>query len=164
MTTHYTLNHRQASSDALRPLLSTTMATVEEHSLLAKLDSVAPLAQFDAFPKLPSTYKARSESRGFMTLFVAILAVLLVLNDIGEYIWGWSDYEFSVDNNKTPFLNINLDMVVAMPCGCEWVSLLFCPFGLWVCMELCWDKIGDTSPGETSVYAYSPERLVSGEK
>ncbi len=105
------------------------MATVEEHSLLAKLDSVAPLAKFDAFPKLPSTYKARSESRGFMTLFVAILAVLLVLNDVGEYIWGWSDYEFSVDNNKTPFLNINLDMVVAMPCGCEWVSLRFYPFG-----------------------------------
>ncbi len=124
------------------------MATVEEHSLLAKLDSVAPLAKFDAFPKLPSTYKARSESRGFMTLFVAILAVLLVLNDVGEYIWGWSDYEFSVDNNKTPFLNINLDMVVAMPCGCEWVSLRFYPFSLCVCLKLCWGEIGDTSLGE----------------
>ncbi|KAF9475437.1 DUF1692-domain-containing protein [Pholiota conissans] len=93
------------------------MAAVEEPSLLDKLDSVAPLAQFDAFPKLPSAYKARSESRGFMTIFVALLAFLLVLNDIGEFIWGWPDYEFSVDNNKSPFFNINVDMIVAMPCG-----------------------------------------------
>ncbi|KAF8963124.1 endoplasmic reticulum vesicle transporter-domain-containing protein [Flammula alnicola] len=95
--------------------MSVTMA--EEPSLLDKLDAVAPLAQFDAFPKLPSTYKARSESRGFMTLFVALLAFMLMLNDISEFIWGWTDYEFSVDNNKSSFLNINVDMVVAMPCG-----------------------------------------------
>ncbi|KDR78584.1 hypothetical protein GALMADRAFT_244023 [Galerina marginata CBS 339.88] len=92
-------------------------ATMEEPSLLDKLDQVAPLAQFDAFPKVPSTYKARSESRGFMTIFVAFLAFMLLLNDIGEFIWGWPDYEFSVDNNKSSFLNINVDMTVAMPCG-----------------------------------------------
>jgi len=96
--------------------MSTTIA--EEPSLLDKLDQVAPLAKFDAFPKLPSTYKARSESRGFMTLFVAFMAFMLVLNDVGEYIWGWPDYEFSVDNNKSSYLNINVDMTVAMPCGC----------------------------------------------
>ncbi|TFY58763.1 hypothetical protein EVJ58_g6210 [Rhodofomes roseus] len=45
-------------------------------TLLEKIDEIvpAPLAQFDAFPKLPSTYKARSESRGFLTVFVALLA------------------------------------------------------------------------------------------
>jgi len=102
--------------------MSTTMA--EEPSLLDKLDKVAPLAQFDAFPKLPSTYKARSESRGFMTVFVACMAFILLLNDIGEFIWGWPDYEFSVDKNQSSFLNINVDMVVAMPCnrGCPYSS------------------------------------------
>ncbi|PPQ80959.1 hypothetical protein CVT26_003530 [Gymnopilus dilepis] len=88
-----------------------------EPSLLDKLDAVAPLAKLDAFPKVPSTYKTRSESRGFMTLFVAFLAFLLILNDVGEFIWGWPDYEFSVDGSKSNYLNINLDMVVAMPCG-----------------------------------------------
>ncbi|KAF8336035.1 DUF1692-domain-containing protein [Amanita rubescens] len=90
----------------------------KEESLLDKLDSVvpAPLAQFDAFPKLPSTYKARSESRGFMTIFVVLVAFLLVLNDIGEYIWGWPDYEFSVDREHPPLLLVNLDMTVNMPC------------------------------------------------
>lgn len=90
----------------------------EEQSLLAKLDAVvpAPLADLDAFPKLPSTYKARSESRGFLTVFVGLLALLMMLNDIGEYIWGWPDYEFSVDTERSNFLNINVDVVVNMHC------------------------------------------------
>ncbi|KAK2467246.1 hypothetical protein APHAL10511_000795 [Amanita phalloides] len=90
----------------------------QDESLLDKLDSVVatPLAQFDAFPKLPSTYKARSESRGFMTLFVILVALLLVFNDVAEYIWGWPVYGFSVDRDHAPFLKINLDIVVNMPC------------------------------------------------
>ncbi|KZT65910.1 DUF1692-domain-containing protein [Daedalea quercina L-15889] len=87
-------------------------------TLLDKIDEIvpAPLAQFDAFPKLPSTYKARSESRGFLTIFVSLLAFLLLLNDIGEYIWGWPDHEFSVDKDAGNDMNINVDMVVNMPC------------------------------------------------
>ncbi|PFH45459.1 hypothetical protein AMATHDRAFT_71676 [Amanita thiersii Skay4041] len=90
----------------------------EDSTLLAKLDAIVPtpLAQFDAFPKLPSTYKARSESRGFMTLFVALIALLLMLNDIGEYIWGWPQYSFSVDQDTSSLLNVNLDMTVNMQC------------------------------------------------
>lgn len=96
------------------------MATNGEPSLLETFSNLAPasLSRFDAFPKLPATYKARSQSRGFMTIFVAFLAVLLLLNDVGEFLWGWPDYEFSVDRNVNPNLEINLDMVVAMPCAC----------------------------------------------
>jgi endoplasmic reticulum-Golgi intermediate compartment protein 2 len=95
--------------------------TQEEDSLLSSLDSLAPesLKQFDAFPKLPSTYKSRSESRGLLTAFVAFIAFLLVLNDLGEYIWGWPDYEFTVDNDARSHMDINVDMVVKMPCQCE---------------------------------------------
>ena len=95
------------------------MSQANEKSLFDKLDDVAPgLAQFDAFPKLPSTYKARSESRGFLTLFVILLSVLLVLNDVAEYVWGWPDYEFSVDTRSGSYMNINVDMVVNTPCSC----------------------------------------------
>ena len=89
--------------------------------LVEKLDEIVhtPLQKFDAFPKLPSTYKARSESRGFLTLFVTFMAFLLVLNDLGEYLWGWPDYEFSVDRTMSNELNINVDMMVNMGCGCE---------------------------------------------
>ncbi|KAI0636321.1 DUF1692-domain-containing protein [Trametes polyzona] len=101
--------------------MATMTKTVERPgspSILDKLDDIvpAPLAQFDAFPKVPSTYKTRSESRGFLTIFVAFVAFLLVLNDIGEYIWGWPDYEFGVDTDQSNALDINVDMVVNMPC------------------------------------------------
>ncbi|EMD33361.1 hypothetical protein CERSUDRAFT_117979 [Gelatoporia subvermispora B] len=91
----------------------------EEPSLLDKIDEMvpAPFAQFDAFPKLPTTYKARSESRGFLTLFVAFAAFLLVLNDLGEYIWGWPVYDFTVDSDPSSDLKINVDMMVNMPCA-----------------------------------------------
>lgn len=94
----------------------------ESPSLLDKLDEMVstPLAEFDAFPKLPSTYKARSESRGFLTIFITFMAFLLVLNDLGEYIWGWPDYEFSVDRDTSSDMNVNVDMVVNMPCQCEY--------------------------------------------
>ncbi|TFK61941.1 DUF1692-domain-containing protein [Pluteus cervinus] len=89
----------------------------QDESILEKLDhAAAPLAKFDAFPKLPSTYKARSESRGFLTLVIGLIAFLLVLNDVGEYIWGWPHFEFSVDNDLSPYLTVNVDMVVNMPC------------------------------------------------
>lgn len=103
------------------------MSTMKDRSpspsfLIDKLDEIVhntPLQEFDAFPKLPSTYKARSESRGFLTLFVTFIAFLLVLNDLGEYIWGWPDYEFSVDRDPANDMKINVDMVVNMPCQCE---------------------------------------------
>ena len=98
-------------------------APAREKSLLDKLDDAVPgLARFDAFPKLPSTYKARSESRGFLTLFVILLAVLLVLNDLAEYVWGWPDYEFSVDTQAGSYMMVNVDMVVNTPCSCMYPS------------------------------------------
>lgn len=122
---------------------------MEDPSILDKLDSVVPtpLAKFDAFPKLPSTYKSRSESRGFMTVFVALLALLLMLNDIGEYVWGWRDEEFSIDSNKSSYLSINVDISVAMPCKCEdlfllerWTKFLKCETDLSVDLR---DAVGD---------------------
>ncbi|KAJ7027420.1 endoplasmic reticulum-golgi intermediate compartment-domain-containing protein [Mycena alexandri] len=91
----------------------------EEPSILEKLDAAvpAPLAQFDAFPKLPSTYRARSNSRGVLTLFVCLVTFTLMLNDIGEWLFGWPDHEFSVDGGTGSFMTINVDLVVAMPCS-----------------------------------------------
>ena len=91
-----------------------------EESILDKLDKVAPAAlnQFDAFPKLPSTYKARSGGRGFLTVLVALISFLLIANDIGEYFWGWPTYEFGMDRNDESFMAVNIDLIVNMPCRC----------------------------------------------
>jgi len=92
----------------------------EEFSLLDKIDAYAPasLKSFDAFPKLPSTYRPRSSERGFLTLFIAFIAFLLVANDIGEFLWGWPDFEFGVDYTPASFLDVNVDLIVNMPCNC----------------------------------------------
>ena len=103
--------------------------------IIDKLEDIvpAPLARFDAFPKLPSTYKARSESRGLLTIFVTLCAFILVLNDFGEYLWGWPMHEFSIDHDRSNDMNINVDMIVNMPCQCESSSITtftkyFCTF------------------------------------
>jgi hypothetical protein len=91
-----------------------------ETSLLDKIDAAAPasLKSFDAFPKLPSTYRTRSGERGFLTLFIAFIALLLVANDICEFVWGWPDYEFGVDHTPASYLDVNVDLIVNMPCKC----------------------------------------------
>ncbi|KAI5981013.1 endoplasmic reticulum vesicle transporter-domain-containing protein [Pisolithus albus] len=83
------------------------------------------LVQFDAFPKLLSTYKSRSESHGLFTLLVALIAFLLVLNDLGEYIWGWPDYEFSIDTTSDSFMDVNVDIVVNTPMSVAVLYRLF---------------------------------------
>jgi hypothetical protein len=102
------------------------MDSQEELSLLDKIDAVAPtpLKSFDAFPKLPSTYRTRSSERGFLTLFIAFIAFLLVANDIGEFIWGWPDFEFGVDDTPASYMDVNVDMIVNMPCRCANATLL----------------------------------------
>lgn len=103
------------------------MDSQEGLSLLDKIDAVAPtpLKSFDAFPKLPSTYRSRSSERGFLTLFIAFIAFLLVANDIGEFIWGWPDFEFGVDHTPASFMDVNVDLIVNMPCRCA--NPVLCP-------------------------------------
>jgi hypothetical protein len=104
--------------------MSTFSPTQDKETLIDKLEAIAPsqLSKFDAFPKLPSTYKTRTESRGFLTIFVVLLAFLLVLNDIGEFIWGWPDHEFNIDPEKSSTMDINVDVVVNMPCRCQLIA------------------------------------------
>jgi hypothetical protein len=101
------------------------MDSQEELSLLEKIDAIAPapLKSFDAFPKLPSTYRARSSERGFLTLFISFIAFLLVANDIGEFLWGWPDFEFGVDHVPTSYMDVNVDLIVNMPCKCTKATL-----------------------------------------
>jgi hypothetical protein len=100
------------------------MSNNEDKSLLEQLDEIAPLKQFDAFPKIPANYKSRTKFGGFMTIFVIALSFILVLNDIAEFIWGWSDYEFAVDTDNHRTLDINIDIIVNSPCGSQFILYL----------------------------------------
>lgn len=92
------------------------MEEEEENPILAKLDAVAPIHKFDAFPKVPATYTAKSSGGGFWTLLAILASLLLVMNDVTEYIWGWPDHEFAVDTQVAKTMLLNVDMIVNMPC------------------------------------------------
>ena len=47
----------------------------------------------------------------------------LVANDIGEFIWGWPDFEFGVDHTPASYLDVNVDLIVNMPCKCAYYAL-----------------------------------------
>ncbi|GMK55210.1 hypothetical protein CspeluHIS016_0202660 [Cutaneotrichosporon spelunceum] len=85
-------------------------------SLLEELDKIAPIKSFDAFPKVQSTYTAHSRRGGVLTMVVSLLIFLLVLNDLGEYLYGEPDYSFYIDSDMGDDLQLNVDLTVAMPC------------------------------------------------
>ncbi|KAH8825848.1 endoplasmic reticulum vesicle transporter-domain-containing protein [Flagelloscypha sp. PMI_526] len=89
-------------------------------SFLEVLESSLPasLEKFDAFPKLPSSYKARTSSGGIFSIGIILLCFLLTLNDVGEYFFGWPDQEFSMEYGPKPkdFMKVNVDVIVGMPC------------------------------------------------
>jgi hypothetical protein len=122
------------------------MSNNEEKSLLEQLDDIAPLKQFDAFPKLPTNYKSRTRFGGFMTIFVIALSFLLVLNDVAEFIWGWSDYEFAVDTDNHRTLDINVDIIVNSPCGSQFIvySRVYTPLIPLIALSIdLRDAVGD---------------------
>ncbi|KAL7409691.1 endoplasmic reticulum vesicle transporter-domain-containing protein [Mrakia frigida] len=85
-------------------------------TLLDELDKLAPLKTFDAFPKVQPTYQTKSARGGFVTFAIAWACFLLILNDLGEYLYGEADYSFSVDQGIGREVQLNIDMTVAMPC------------------------------------------------
>lgn len=52
-------------------------------------------------------------------MLVGFVSVMLIWNDVGEYVWGWPDQEFGVDNIIAENMALNIDMTVAMPCHCK---------------------------------------------
>ncbi|KAB5595771.1 ER-derived vesicles protein ERV41 [Ceratobasidium theobromae] len=92
--------------------LPTTMSS----SIMDTMTAPTGVRQFDAFPKVRPTYKSRTTGGGMMTVLVAILSFILILNDLGDYLWGWRDYDFNIDNNLATIMYVNVDLVVNMPC------------------------------------------------
>ncbi|CAD6576439.1 MAG: hypothetical protein TREMPRED_001679 [Tremellales sp. Tagirdzhanova-0007] len=88
----------------------------DESSLLEELDKIAPIKSFDAFPKVQSTYTVHSSRGGALTAVVGLVIFLLVLNDLGEYLYGAPDYAFQVDQQVERNFQLNVDLTVAMPC------------------------------------------------
>ncbi|CDZ97561.1 COPII vesicle protein [Phaffia rhodozyma] len=85
-------------------------------NILNELDKAVPLKSFDAFPKIQSSYQPQTLRGGLITFAVAWTIFLLVLNDLGEYLYGQSNYSFNVDGEIGTQVQLNVDLTVAMPC------------------------------------------------
>jgi hypothetical protein len=98
-------------------------AAGEGASILEELDKITPanLKAFDAFPKVESTYVSHSQRGGILTAIVSSLIFLLVMNDLGEFLYGAPEYKFEVDKGLERELQVNVDLTVAMPCQCRFL-------------------------------------------
>lgn len=64
-----------------------------------------------AFPKVQSTYTSKSTRGGFITAAVCWTIFLLVLNDLGEYLYGDLRETFHVDRAVAKEMQLNVDLV-----------------------------------------------------
>ncbi|QRV74956.1 Endoplasmic reticulum vesicle transporter [Ceratobasidium sp. AG-Ba] len=85
-------------------------------SVMDTMEPPTGVRQFDAFPKVRPTYKSRTTGGGMMTILVVIVSFILILNDLGDYLWGWREYEFDVDTDLAQIMYVNVDLTVHMPC------------------------------------------------
>lgn len=85
--------------------ISTTMDTISKQ-----------VKVFDAFPKVAPEHSVRSARGGFSTLLTVICALLIIWVQIGGFLGGYVDHQFSVDKEIRLELSLNIDILVAMPC------------------------------------------------
>lgn len=86
-------------------------------TLMEKFDRMPKLRQFDAFPKTQPIYQKRTSYGGFVTLAVFIATMVVIWYEIQHYLMLKPTYSFDIDSHVGGFMQINLDVVVATPCG-----------------------------------------------
>ncbi|KAK2877123.1 hypothetical protein FQN49_001397 [Arthroderma sp. PD_2] len=76
----------------------------------------AKLKTFDAFPKTKPTYTSTSRGGGQWTILIAILCTVLSCSELITWYRGYENHHFSVERGVSQEMQMNLDVVVAMPC------------------------------------------------
>lgn len=71
---------------------------------------------FDAFPKVNSQHSVRSTRGGLSTVLTVFMGLLIFWIEVGGYIGGYVDHQFTLDDTVRKDIAINVDMIVAMPC------------------------------------------------
>lgn len=81
------------------------------------MESVAKKVRtFDAFPKVDAQHTVRSSRGGFSTVLTALCALWIFWVEVGGFVGGHIDRQFSVDKEIKKEMSINVDILVAMPC------------------------------------------------
>ncbi|KAH0545163.1 hypothetical protein FGG08_000775 [Glutinoglossum americanum] len=75
------------------------------------------LKTFDAFPKTKTSYTTRHARGGQWTVVLIIISLLLTVSEFVRWHRRYETHQFSVEKGIGHELQINLDIVVAMPCS-----------------------------------------------
>ncbi|KAI1810283.1 DUF1692-domain-containing protein [Poronia punctata] len=71
---------------------------------------------FDAFPKAKPQYVTRTSGGGKWTIVMIILSAVLFWSELARWWQGEEDHTFSVEKGVGHNMQINMDIVVRMPC------------------------------------------------
>lgn len=74
------------------------------------------LRSFDAFPKVPPSNQVRTKQGTLTSILMYIMLFFLIWVEVGGYLDGFIDYQFTVDDQIRKAVDLNLDIAVHMPC------------------------------------------------
>ncbi|OQD69560.1 hypothetical protein PENPOL_c002G10099 [Penicillium polonicum] len=77
---------------------------------------LAALKTFDAFPKTKAAYTTPTRSGGQWTVLILLICTIFSWSELKTWWRGTENYHFSVEKGVSHELQLNLDMVVHMPC------------------------------------------------
>ncbi|KAJ5306059.1 hypothetical protein PENANT_c024G00235 [Penicillium antarcticum] len=78
--------------------------------------NLAGLKTFDAFPKTKSSYTTPTRSGGVWTVLILIVCTVFSITELKIWWRGTEHQQFSVEKGVSHDLQLNLDIVVDMPC------------------------------------------------
>ncbi|PYH41661.1 COPII-coated vesicle protein [Aspergillus saccharolyticus JOP 1030-1] len=81
------------------------------------------LKTFDAFPKTKTSYTAPSRRGGQWTVLILVICTIFSVNEFRTWLRGTETHQFSVEKGVSHDLQLNLDIVVRMPCDTLHVNI-----------------------------------------
>ncbi|KAI5286583.1 hypothetical protein KEM54_006665 [Ascosphaera aggregata] len=96
---------------------------LDEDAFKEKTDLSGKLRSFDAFPKTKADYTFATRRGGQWTVIVMILCSLLAINELKNWYKGSESHHFSVEKGVSRQIQMNIDLVVKMPCDTVRVNM-----------------------------------------
>ncbi|KAF5858094.1 hypothetical protein ETB97_004902, partial [Aspergillus alliaceus] len=96
---------------------------LDEDAFGEKSGLQAGLKTFDAFPKTKPSYTAPSRRGGQWTVLILLICTVFSLSEFKTWFKGSENHHFSVEKGVSHDLQLNLDVVVQMPCDALHVNI-----------------------------------------
>ncbi|KAK1144477.1 hypothetical protein N8T08_005350 [Aspergillus melleus] len=96
---------------------------LDEDAFGEKPSSKGGLQTFDAFPKTKPSYTTPSRSGGQWTVLILLVCSIFSFSEFRTWLKGTENHHFSVEKGVSHDLQLNLDIVVQMPCDALHINI-----------------------------------------